>query len=311
MSFKSFNVQSSKAAKLKKYLNSISYKSRYTSGILFMGISATAFGSAPTFAKLAFDNSINPSSLQSYRFLITFIVIVIVANISRTKLKVRRSHLPRLFTLAFSTGLSSFCYMTSVNYIPVAIASLTFFTFPLVVASISHLLGMDRLSRLKIAAMLIAFSGLCLLMGNSYQINWVGILLAFAAGLFVATSFIVSKPLTNDLSPITLAVFATGVPCLVFLTISFSLATLVVPNTLAGCFGLIVNSLCHAIGLTCCYAAIARLGALRTAVMMNIEPLISVLAAYLVLGQVLTISQMFGVCGVVFGIALMSSTRKS
>ena len=311
MSFKSYNVQSTKAGNFKKYLNSISFQSRYTSGLLFMGISATAFGSAPTFAKLAFDNSINPSSLQSYRFLITFIVILFVAIITKTKLKVTRSHLPRLFTLALSTGLSSFCYMTSVNYIPVAIASLTFFTFPLVVAPISHLLGMDKLSPLKVAAMLIAFSGLCLLMGNSYQLNWHGIAMAFAAGLFVATSFIVSKPLTNDLSPITLAVFATGMPCIAYLTISFTFTTLVIPYTLAGCSGLIVNSLCHALGLTCCYAAIARLGALRTAVMMNIEPLISALAAYLVLNQFLTIYQILGVCGVVFGIAVMSSTKKS
>ena len=43
-----------------------------------MAVSATAFGSAPTFAKLAFDNSITPSSLQSYRFFITFVVIFFV-----------------------------------------------------------------------------------------------------------------------------------------------------------------------------------------------------------------------------------------
>ena len=46
-----------------------------------MAVSATAFGSAPTFAKLAFDNFITPSSLQSYRFLITFVVIIFVTII--------------------------------------------------------------------------------------------------------------------------------------------------------------------------------------------------------------------------------------
>ena len=72
---------------------------------------------------------------------------------------------------------------------------------------------------------------------------------------------------------------------------------------------MVANSLCHAIGLTCCYAAIARLGPTRTAVMMNVEPLISVLAAYLILGQAITIVQSLGIIGVVSGIVLMSYTR--
>tara|TARA_Y100000588_G_scaffold308439_1_gene332992 strand:+ start:1002 stop:1682 length:681 start_codon:yes stop_codon:yes gene_type:complete len=213
------------------------------------------------------------------------------------------------FLLALSTGLSSFCYMTSVRYIPVAIASLTFFTFPLIVAPASHILKLDRLNGLKIAAMFVAFSGLCLLLGGGYLLDWLGILMAFSAGLCVATSFIVAKPLTEDLSPLTLATISTGIPCMVYLFITFSLSQFVIPNNLVGSFGVVGNSLCHALGLTCCYAAIARLGALRTAVFMNIEPLISVLVAYLLLGQTITTIQMLGVFGVIFGILLISYKR--
>ena len=47
----------------------------------------------------------------------------------------------------------------------------------------------------------------------------------------------------------------------------------------------------------------------KIAVMMNVEPLISVLAAYLILGQAITIVQSLGIIGVVLGIVLMSYTR--
>ena len=309
MSFKSVGVQSPQSAKAKKFPNNDNIGSKYLSGLLFMTISAAAFGSAPTFAKIAFDNSINAISLQSYRFLITFTIIVLVLLVSAQRWGVNQSHIPRLFLLALSTGLSSFCYMTSVRYIPVAVASLTFFTFPLIVAPASHILKLDRLNGLKIAAMFAAFGGLCLLLGDSYLLDWLGILMAFAAGLCVATSFIVAKPLTQDLSPLTLATISTGIPCIVYLFITFSLTQFVTPNNLPGVFGVAGNSLCHAIGLTCCYAAIARLGALRTAVFMNIEPLISVLVAYLLLGQTITTIQMLGVFGVMFGIVLISYNR--
>ena len=275
-----------------------------------MAVSATAFGSAPTFAKLAFDNSITPSSLQSYRFFITFVVIIFVTIIVKQITKPTPAHLPRLLILAISTGLSSLCYMTSVKYVTVAVASLTFFTFPLVVAPVSHLMKIDKLTQIKVLAMILAFCGLCLLLGTTYNLQWVGISMAFAAGLFVATSFIVSKPLTEDLSPLTMAVFATGLPCLAYAISSMLSGHLTHPQNFPGGVGLVANSLCHAIGLTCCYAAIARLGPTRTAVMMNVEPLISVLAAYLILGQAITIVQSLGIIGVISGIVLMSCTQR-
>ena len=290
---------------MKQYLNN----SNLVSGFLFMAVSATAFGSAPTFAKLAFDNSITPSSLQSYRFFITFIVIFFVTIIAKQISKPTHAHFPRLFILAISTGFSSLCYMTSVKYVPVAVASLTFFTFPLVVALISHLMKIDKLTQIKVLAMIIAFCGLCLLLGTTYDLQWVGISMAFAAGLFVASSFIVSKPLTEDLSPLTMAVFATGLPCFTYAISSILSGDLTHPQNFPGGIGLVANSICHAIGLTCCYAAIARLGPTRTAVMMNVEPLISVLAAYLILGQAITFVQSLGIIGVVSGIVLMSYTR--
>ena len=89
----------------------------------------------------------------------------------------------------------------------------------------------DKLTQIKVLAMIIAFCGLCLLLGTTYNLQWVGISMAFAAGLFVATSFIVSKPLTEDLSPLTMAVFATGLPCLAYAISSISVATSLIPKT--------------------------------------------------------------------------------
>ncbi|MEC7387284.1 MAG: hypothetical protein VYC58_01330, partial [Pseudomonadota bacterium] len=76
---------------MKQYLDN----SNLVSGFLFMAVSATAFGSAPTFAKLAFDNSITPSSLQSYRFFITFVVIIFVTIIVKQITKPTPAHMPR------------------------------------------------------------------------------------------------------------------------------------------------------------------------------------------------------------------------
>lgn len=284
-------------------------RARELAGFAFLGTMALVFGSAPTFAKLAFDGGIDAISLQVFRFTITFSSILAAMLVARHFPRINRRHLPRLCLLAVATAVSSFCYMTAVDYVSVAVASLTFFTFPLIVGPLSHVLGLDRLTRRKTLSIVVAFAGLCLVLGGDLNLDWRGVSLAFAAGATVAASFVVARPLTSDLPALTITAFATGLPCALYLGFALANAELVFPGTLKGTIGVFGNALCYAVGLGCLYASIARLGALRTAVLINIEPLVSVAAAFLVLGQAIGPLQMAGAAIVVAGILLMTCDR--
>lgn len=278
-------------------------------GYLLLGTTALFFGTAPTFAKLAFDGGIDALSLQVFRFAITFGAVLIMVLALRHLPRVERRHLPRLMMLALCTAVSSYCYMTAVDHVSVAVASLTFFTFPLIVGPLSHLLGFDRLNPRKLLAIVVAFAGLCMVLGGDLELNWLGVSLAFAAGCTVAASFVVSRPLTQDLPSLTITAFATGIPCVLYLFYATVQSDLVLPNTQLGAIGVLGNALCYAVGLVCLYGSIARLGALRTAILINAEPLISVGAAFLILGQGIAPLQMIGGAIVVLGILLVTTDR--
>ena len=274
-------------------------------GFAFIGTTALFFGAAPTFAKLAFDGGIDALSLQVFRFAIAFVAVIGTMAILREAPKIRRDQVARLALLACCTGFASFCYMTSVRYVPVAVATLTFFTFPLIVGPLSHLTGSDQLTVRNLAATAVAFAGLCMVLGGDVELDWLGVFLAFIAGLAVALSFIVARPLVEQLPAMTVSAISTGLSGVFFLVWGLFTADLEPPDTIVGTIGLIGNSLCYAVGLCCLYAGIRRIGALRSAILVNAEPLVSVLAAYLVLGQTIGPLQIAGTLVVIFGIMMV------
>ena len=143
-------------------------------GYILLGITALFFGTAPTFAKLAFDGGIDALSLQVFRFSITFATVLLMVLAQRHLPRVERRHLPRLLMLALCTAISSYCYMTAVWHVSVAVASLTFFTFPLIVGPLSHLLGFDRLNPRKLLAIFVAFAGPCMVRAGGALLNQFG-----------------------------------------------------------------------------------------------------------------------------------------
>jgi|GEM_PF-556708 drug/metabolite transporter (DMT)-like permease len=280
-------------------------------GFVLLGVTALFFGAAPTFAKVAFDGGIDALSLQVFRFTITFAAVLLMVLVDRHLPRIKRRHLLRLLMLAICTAVSSFCYMTAVRHVSVAVASLTFFTFPLMVGLMSHFLGTDRLGWRKSLAIIVAFAGLCLVLGGDLELNWRGVSLAFIAGSTVAISFVLSRSLTRELPSLTISAFATGVPCILYLVVGLIKATLTFPDNTAGTIGVLGNALCYAIGLVCLYGSIARLGALRTAILINVEPLVSVAAAFLILGQTIGLLQMAGALIVILGIFLITTDPES
>lgn len=279
-------------------------------GLGFVVVTALFFGAGPTLAKLAFDGGTGVLTLQFARFVVASVGLWLLLAVTGRIAPIPRRRLPLILALiVLSTG-ASFGYMTSVRSIPVPVASLVFFTFPLMVGPLAHLLGDERLTWLRVLALAVGFAGIVLVLeGGMAHADPVGIALAFGGGTCVAISFQVSRRLTVDIAPgqLTATVAsASAVLCTLLLVVhgEFDL-----PTTQRGWVGVLGNAVSYAVGLSCLFAAIKRLGVVRTAVTVNMEPVVSVALAAVVLGEALSGTQLAGGLVVLSGIALAQSRR--
>ncbi|MBT5265424.1 MAG: DMT family transporter [Rhodospirillaceae bacterium] len=281
-------------------------RSRELAGYGFIAMTAIFFGTAPTFARLAFDGGSGALELQVIRFGVTVIASWTLVAILRMRLRYTATQFRRLALLSVFTGLSSYCYMTAVLYIPVPLATLIFFTFPIMVGLVMHVIGQERLTMRRSAAMLVAFLGLALVLGAGLaDLEQRGVILAFVAGATVAASFVVSRPLSLELPALAMTSAVTTMAFSVYVGLVLATGSEQFPDQPIGWIGAIGNGVCYIVGLAGIYASISRLGAVRAAVVINLEPLVSVAAAWILLGQVLGPVQLCGALIVVIGVIMM------
>ena len=77
------------------------------------------------------------------------------------------------------------------------------------------------------------------------------------------------------------------------------------PETAGGWAGMVGVALLQASGIPLFYIALADIGPERSSMFNNVQPVVSIIAAYALFGEVLTLPQWLGAAMVLGGIALM------
>ena len=98
----------------------------------------------------------------------------------------------------FGTGIASLflfsiCYFNSLNYVTISTATVLVYTSPIYVMILSMLFFKERLTRVKIIAILLAMVGIVLLCGTDLGGKPIGIILALASGFFFSLYTIFSR----------------------------------------------------------------------------------------------------------------------
>nr|NIO11380.1 EamA family transporter [Deltaproteobacteria bacterium] len=202
------------------------------------------------------------------------------------------------------------CYLSSVVFIPVGLAALLFYTFPLMVAAISHFQEGVRLGLRRLGAFLLAFLGLVIALSPSVSVlDWRGIGLAVFAAFTTAVTFVLSRRLIHELGVFTFTMYMSAGSVLLLMGVILSVGSVAFPQNAIGWSGLGGAGLGFVVGILAIFSAIKIVGSATTAMLLNLEPLISIIAAALVLGERLTMVQLLGAIMVVS--ALVVSTLES
>ncbi len=273
-------------------------------------LAAIVLGLNTTFARLAYDAGSNPATVLGGRFLACTLTIgIAVILLGRPTVIPRGSRLPMLSVTAI-WFLGPTCYLSSVVFIPVGLAALIFYTFPLIVAAISHFQEGARLGPMRVGAFLLAFTGLVIALSPSLSdLDWRGTTLASFAAVTTAVTFILARRLVSELGVFTFTMYVSAGSVILIMGVILLVGGVALPQNTSGWTGLSGAALGFVVGILAMFTAIKFVGSAVTAMLLNLEPLISILAAAIVLGERLTMLQFTGAIMVVS--ALILSTRES
>jgi probable blue pigment (indigoidine) exporter len=258
-------------------------------------IAATSFAFSDTFVKLVFAGGSDPLTLALIRGIFGLGILFVYLRVG-PPLKPDTAR-TRAIALALGLLFAAVVYglYQAIALITVPIAVLTYFIYPLLTGIGGWMFGVERLSWQGALAAIVAFFGLALMIRAYPQhLSTLGIALALGAALSRAVFLLVARAELQEADP-----RLTTWNSLVSSTAAFAVAALITtnwhpPQTTLGWFSVLVVSVSTASGMLMLYVSTGRIGPFRTAVTMNLEPLLASLLSVPLLGEILTPLQALG-----------------
>ena len=270
---------------------------------------AVFFSLITTFSRLAYDAGANPLTLVEARAAAFVIVIGGFQLIARRSFALPRRTLIATFPMSVGIMVMSIGYLSSVYFIKVSLAVVILYSFPLLVGILAAVSGRERIALPKALAMLVAFGGLVMAIGlETESVDWRGVALVVMAALGIAGNLTFSGPYLDGVDSLTVNVwnnFWGAVVLGAYLALASGVA---LPETGQGWAALGAVIGCYLVGLGCMFGALKYLPPSQAAVMLNLEPVISIIVAGLLLNEVTHLLQWLGVL-IMLGALCFSALR--
>lgn len=281
-------------------------------GALLCLLSAAAFGTLGIFGKLASDAGANTATTLLVRFALAGVVFAVVLRVTGRWGALRR--LPRRVVLtglglgAFGYSLQSGLFFAAIDRLDVSMVALILYTYPAFVTVAAIALGRVAPSLRAGVALTVASAGLVLVLlagaGGGFEI--VGALLALGASLTYTTYILVSDNVIGEVDPFALAFLV-----LIGASASFSVVglgtgslDLALPGG-AWLWLVLIALVSTVIAVSAFFAGLRRVGPSEAAILSTFEPPVTVLLAFLVLGERLTVPQLLGGALVLAAVVLL------
>lgn len=252
--------------------------------------SACCFGSIPILTTLAIGGGARLVDVLSWRYLIAAALLVVVSGgLAQVRQPAKRA-MPLLVLAGGGQAAIAFVSLSALRYIPAAMLTFLFYTYPAWVAVISALRGAERITRARAIALALSLAGIALMVGipGAGSLHPVGVLLALSSALMYAAYIPMIDHLGRGLPPAVTSVYASGGAAVILVAVALVQGGLGVRFTpLAwGAIGTmaVVSTVLAFIAFL---RGLAEIGPVRTAIMSTIEPFWTALLGALVLRQAL------------------------
>ncbi|CAB1246872.1 DMT family transporter [Clostridium sp. MT-14] len=277
-------------------------------GYLYAVLSAVLFGSCGIIVKITFSEGMDSISILALQYMVAIpVMFFTISVVDKNILKINRQELYHTAVLGIlGDTLMTVFYYKAFNYLDVSMVTILLYTYPIMVFFYSSLVEKNSFGSKKIFAVVMAFIGCFLTLGlvnklASFSVK--GCVFGILSAVFYAFMNIYSEKKMKSLNSLTVN----------FYSIVFSFLSLIVFISPAALFQrefsiklviciIILAVFCGIIPLTLLYAAIKDIGALKVSIIGNLEIPTAMLLSFFVLGESVTLLQVFGAAVVIYAV---------
>ena len=279
-------------------------------GIFFSIASAACFGCVTTFARITYEQGSNSLTVGIFRSVFGIALCLLLILFQSKKIMLSTDKLKGVFFVSLFTSGIALGYLGAVQFIPVGLAAIIFFTWPILLLIYLAIRQPGTVSRQLLFSFGLAFIGLFLVIGPVFtNLNLLGISLALIAACSAAGVFVTSQRFFQSLDQIVAGFWVNLFTLMIICLITFSNGQFKMPETQLGNWTMFLASGGYACGLLSMFMAIQYIGAARSALYFNLEPVIATVAAIILLGESLSHIQIAGFI-VIMSILFYTSTKR-
>jgi drug/metabolite transporter (DMT)-like permease len=291
-------------------MNRLGAAHRPALGLALLLTAALFFSLHNTLARLSYDHGVAPTTITATRTWAILLIFAVTFGRMGVWPRVPRPAWPVFAVTAVCYGLHNPLLLVAFQFVPVSVAVLVIYLCPIAVAFIAAAVGLEKLRVRILAAAAVAFAGVGLVLqvgGNA--LDWRGLALAGVAALTLAGNVVGAAQLNRHMSALGVPYALSCVGALVFGALMVADGGPTLPASMAGWGIFVAAALTSPAALIAFYAALPLAGASRSAITMSSEPLITVLLAALLLGEMLNFPQGVGAILIVSAVVVAAPAR--
>ncbi|MHB9095957.1 MAG: EamA family transporter, partial [Eubacteriales bacterium] len=208
---------------------------------------------------------------------------------------------------AMGYGLMSTFFFSAVELIPASITAILLYTYPVIVTVLSAWVYKEAITGYKIISLIISSIGLVMVVGVIFDgLNFLGVFYGGMAAVVYSLYVIFSNKLVGKISPVMMATYVMTAAAVVFNIVGWSTGMINLAISARGWLAILgIAVVSSVVAILTFFQGLKLVGPTRASIISTIEPVVTILAAYLLFSEKLTLVQAAGAGLVIAAIILL------
>jgi len=280
--------------------------SRQTAGVVISLSSAVVVGWAPIFGKMAYRVGVDPYTLAALRTLLAALMLWAVYLVFwRDCIRIDWHNLLGCISMGAVNGVGSLFYYTSLQKLDASLASLLYTLYPIWVFVFLSASG-HEISRLALIRLMLSLVGLYFVTSTGpLRPNNLGVMLMLASAAMYGWHLVLGQWVLADVNSRTVTLYVLTTMAAVVGSVRLAGGQPLGIISAIGWQAILGLAIVTAMSRLMMFAGLQRLGGVQTALLGVTELITTLLVAFWVLGERLTLAQWVGATVIIISVLLV------